>query len=128
MIYYRLQKKRKGIRLWPGLFSFCGSGYGGNMKEFAEVFYNSKAWKQCRSGYRKSVGGLCEDCLKKGLITPGEIVHHKIAITPENITDPSVTLNWQNLKLVCRNCHAIEHGARICRYTVDPIGRVTVRE
>ena len=98
------------------------------MKEYAATFYKSKAWQHCREGYAASVGGLCEDCLKKGLITPGEIVHHKIAITPENVSDPSVTLNWDNLRLVCRNCHAVEHGARICRYTVDPIGRVTVRE
>ena len=98
------------------------------MKEYAATFYKSKAWQHCREGYAASVGGLCEDCLKKGLVTPGEIVHHKIAITPENVTDPSVTLNWENLKLVCRNCHAIEHGARICRYTVDQIGRVKVRE
>lgn len=97
------------------------------MKEFAASFYKSKAWQNCRDGYAASVGGLCEDCLKKGLVTPGVIVHHKIALTPENITDPSVALNWNNLRLVCRNCHAIEHGARICRYTVDPLGRVSPR-
>jgi 5-methylcytosine-specific restriction endonuclease McrA len=97
------------------------------MKEYAATFYKSKAWANCRKTYAASVGGLCEDCLKKGLITPGEIVHHVIAITPENITDPAVTLNWDNLRLVCRECHAVEHGARICRYTVDALGRVSPR-
>ena len=94
------------------------------MKKFAETFYKSQAWKDCREGYFKSKGGLCEKCYSKGLIVPGEIVHHKIVLTPENIKDPDVTLNWKNLELLCRECHAIEHGARQRRYTIDEYGRV----
>ena len=94
------------------------------MKDFAKSFYTSRAWKNCRRAYAASVGGLCEDCKAKGLITPGEIVHHKIELTPENINDPAVTLSWSNLRLVCRECHARKHGARERRYTVDPLGRV----
>ena len=94
------------------------------MKDFAKSFYTSRAWKNCRRAYAASVGGLCEDCKAKGLITPGEIVHHKIELTPENINDPAVTLSWSNLRLVCRECHAKKHGARERRYTVDPLGRV----
>ena len=95
------------------------------MKEYAATFYKSKSWQHCREGYVASVGGLCEDCLKKGLVTPGEIVHHKIAITPENVTDPSVTLSWDNLKFVCRNCHGDVHKTVRKRYKVDEFGRVT---
>ena len=94
------------------------------MKDFAKSFYTSRAWKNCRRAYAASVGGLCEDCKAKGLIVPGEIVHHKIELTPENINDPAVTLSWSNLRLVCRECHAKKHGARERRYTVDPLGRV----
>lgn len=94
------------------------------MKDFAKSFYTSRAWKNCRRAYAASVGGLCEDCKAKGLITPGEIVHHKTELTPENINDPAVTLSWSNLRLVCREHHAREHGARERRYTVDPLGRV----
>lgn len=94
------------------------------MKDFAKSFYTSRAWKNCRRAYAASVGGLCEDCKAKGLITPGEIVHHKTELTPENINDPAVTLSWSNLRLVCRECHAKKHGARERRYTVDPLGRV----
>lgn len=94
------------------------------MKDFAKSFYTSRAWKNCRRAYAASVGGLCEDCKAKGLITPGEIVHHKTELTPENINDPAVTLSWSNLRLVCRECHARKHGARERRYTVDPLGRV----
>lgn len=96
------------------------------MKEFAESFYKSKAWQQCRNSYAKSVGGLCECCLKRGLVKSGEIVHHKVKLSPENINDPAVTLSWNNLELLCRDCHAKAHGA-VKRYKVDEMGRVTIK-
>lgn len=79
------------------------------MKEYAKRFYKSKAWQKCRAGYAKSVGGLCERCLSRGLIVPGDIVHHKCYITPENIDDPTVTLDWNNLELLCQECHNNQH-------------------
>lgn len=94
------------------------------MKDFARQFYTSQAWNNCRSSYRKSVGGLCENCLERGLITPGEIVHHKIPLTPDNINDTNITFSWDNLKLLCRECHAEVHGQRKRRYKVDAIGRL----
>lgn len=63
------------------------------MKEYAVGFYKSKAWKSTQAAYKSSVGGLCERCLSLGRYTPGVIVHHKIHITPENISDPSITIN-----------------------------------
>lgn len=95
------------------------------MKEYAERFYKSKAWQACRDAYARSRGGLCEECLRQGRYTPGEIVHHKVHITPGNIHQPEVTLNFENLELLCRECHAKQHGARSRRYHVDDLGRVT---
>lgn len=97
------------------------------MKEYAKEFYSSKTWQKCREGYKKSVGGLCERCLRNGKITAGVIVHHKVHISQENIKDPAVTLNWANLELVCRDCHAVEHGATEHRYEADALGRITAR-
>lgn len=94
------------------------------VKDFAAAFYKSKPWKQCRADYIASVGGLCEECLARGIYRPAKIVHHIIEITPENIHDPKVTLNWDNLEAVCRECHAEKHGARVRRYQVDPSGKV----
>ena len=93
------------------------------MKPWAEAFYKSKAWKDCRESYAASNGNLCERCLRDGKYTAGVIVHHKIHLTQSNIVDPTVTLNWDNLELVCRNCHAAEHGNQK-RYKVDDFGRV----
>lgn len=94
-------------------------------REFAREFYSSEAWNKCREGYRKSVGGLCERCLAKGLYVPGEIVHHKIHLTPQNVKQPDVSMNWSNLELLCRDCHAAEHKKQTKRFVVDGFGRVT---
>lgn len=91
---------------------------------YARAFYSSIQWQECREAYARSKKYLCEDCLAKGLYTPGEIVHHITHITPENIDDPMVTLNFDNLRLVCRKCHAEEHKQRDRRYVVDEYGRV----
>ena len=96
------------------------------MKEWAKGFYKSQAWKRCAAAYRKQAGGLCERCLKEGRYTAGAIVHHKIYITPDNIYDPSITLNFENLELVCMNCHGKEHGKTKKRYRVDNMGRVVI--
>lgn len=98
------------------------------MKPYAAAFYSSTAWKRCREAYRERVGGLCEECLRRGIYTPAEIIHHIVEITPENVNDPAVTLNFDNLRAVCRECHAKEHGARPRRYKVDALGRVTFLE
>lgn len=70
-------------------------------REFAREFYDSTEWKICRDRYAKSVGRLCEECLRQGIYKPGKIVHHKTEITPENITKPEVTMSFNNLELVC---------------------------
>ena len=93
------------------------------MRDFARAFYTSREWEACRESYRRQVGGLCEVCMAKGLIVPGEIVHHVIHISPKNINDPNVTLNPANLQLVCRDCHAEIHK-RKKRYKVGDDGRV----
>ena len=97
------------------------------MKEFAREFYQSPAWKACRKAYAKSRRGLCERCLERGIVRPGEIVHHVVHITPENVGDPDVVLNLGNLQLVCRDCHAELHsGKEGRRYSIDELGRVDV--
>lgn len=97
------------------------------MKEYAKEFYKSAVWKDCRKKYAEYRRGLCEICLARGIYKPGEIVHHKTHITPENIYDPRVTLAWENLQLVCRDCHAEIHGdKRPTRWMVDEAGRVRI--
>lgn len=101
-------------------------------KDFAMHFYNSKAWRNCRKAYMSKAGGLCEICLAKGIIKPGEIVHHKVHLTPDNINNPAITLSFDNLQLVCRECHAEIHESETHlvnrRYTVDECGNVKAKK
>ena len=78
-------------------------------KPFARKFYSSKAWQDCRNEYARRRHYLCENCLRKGIYKPGEIVHHIIELDPVNINNPEVTLNFNNLELLCRDCHAEAH-------------------
>ena len=74
-------------------------------KDFSKSFYMSKAWKKCRRSYiAKRIyvdGGMCEECHKQ----LGYIIHHKIPLTPENISNPEITLGFGNLEYVCKDCH-----------------------
>lgn len=79
-------------------------------KSFAKPFYNSGEWKECRKSYITSVFGLCETCAEKGIDKPGKILHHTILLTPFNINDPEVTLNWKHLKYECKECHDKHEG------------------
>lgn len=95
------------------------------VKDFAKGFYKSKAWRDCRAGYIAHARGLCELCLTDGIYKPGVIVHHKIHIDADNISDPKIILDWNNLQLVCRDCHARIHApGRDRRYSLDELGRV----
>ncbi len=75
------------------------------MKEFAKKFYKSKAWHELRDAFFTAKFGLCERCS-----SPGKIVHHKIELTPKNIFDENISLNWSLLELLCQDCHNHVHG------------------
>lgn len=85
-----------------------------------DQFYSTQKWRDVRAAYRKSVGGLCERCLACGLIRPGRFVHHKIHLTDDNVDDPAVALAFENLELLCTDCHAAEHDSH--RYVIDASG------
>lgn len=78
-------------------------------KAYARKFYSSKAWQDCRNEYAKRRNYLCEDCLRRGIYRPGVIVHHIIEIDPVTIEKPEIALNFENLELLCRECHDRRH-------------------
>lgn len=74
-------------------------------KVFAKGFYNSNKWQACRQSFISDRilidGGLCQLCGKH----LGYIVHHKVMLNESNINNPDVTLNFDNLMYVCKQCH-----------------------
>lgn len=89
-------------------------------------FYKSAAWKNCRDSFFKTRGGLCERCLKKNIIRAGKIVHHRIYLNSKNVDDPKISLNFDNLELLCQDCHNKEHHASRSdkRYYFDKQGNM----
>jgi len=98
-------------------------------REEQQRFYKSKKWQAVRQAYFKKAKGLCEICLSKGLIKQGEIVHHVIEMDSEKIHNERLAYGFDNLQLVCRECHAKIHeqerGTKKKRYFIDKNGRVT---
>lgn len=88
------------------------------------AFYATNAWKQTRHAYAKSVGGLCERCAKRGKIVPGVEVHHKVRLTEQTVKDPKVALSWDNLELLCGECHHAEHRKSKRRWEFTEDGRL----
>lgn len=97
-------------------------------KPFAKSFYSSRDWQVCRDNYAAKRGWLCERCIERGVLSYGEIVHHKILLTPDNINDVSVTMNFANLELLCRQCHAEAHDERMKhrRFVIGPDGEIII--
>lgn len=95
-----------------------------------ERFYKTREWKRCREAYAKSAGYLCENCMAKGIYTPGKFVHHVEELTPANVYNPEKTYGFDNLRLVCAKCHAEEHSEREKgkRFYFDDAGRVVIKK
>ena len=92
-------------------------------KGSALEFYSSSAWKSCRETYKKKMRYICEEC--------GEVateVHHIKHITAEHVTDPEVTLNFDNLMCLCHRCHMKAHSSsqHHRRYIIDEEGHVII--
>lgn len=72
--------------------------------------YRTSAWKKVRCAYL-SEHPVCERCKALGRIRPATQVHHRIHLTEQNVGDPNVSLNFENLESLCDECHAKEHHA-----------------
>ena len=96
-------------------------------KDWAFKFYHTRPWHNVRGYvlYRDQM--LCQDCLKKGIYKPAEAVHHIVELTPENINDPNIALNPDNLISLCRDCHAARHSKSKKRYRINEDGEVKIK-
>lgn len=97
------------------------------MRSIDNAFYHSKTWARCRKAYAKSVGGLCENCKARGILKAGEIVHHKIPLTPERMGNEALMYGFENLELLCFECHNRIHKSK-GRYVFDAEGNIISTE
>lgn len=73
-------------------------------RAFSVAFYKSPEWQMVRQAALMRDRYLCAKCGR-----PAEEVHHKIHLTPNNIGDPKITMNLENLESLCKTCHFAEH-------------------
>lgn len=68
-------------------------------------FYKSKEWIIFRKLIILDRGPICQKCGKKIVESKHIIVHHIIELTEENVNDTSISLNPDNVIIVCFDCH-----------------------
>ena len=76
-----------------------------NYHEKYNKFYQSKEWHELRMAKWVSANGLCELCLKNGIINEAREIHHIVPIEK----DWSKRLDYDNLIALCSDCHNQQH-------------------
>lgn len=111
-------------------------GITGNISR--KSIYKSKLWKKTRILYAISKSCLCERCGQPIYMSGASeyipkqkrvigIVHHKTYLTESNYVDDSIAYDWNNLELLCINCHNKEHHQDIANridYEFDELGNL----
>lgn len=74
-----------------------------------EAFYKSNEWVQFRLVYIAEHEPICTDC-GKFIVESKELhLHHIEELTLENVNDYNVSLNPDNLTILCHDCHNKRH-------------------
>lgn len=80
-------------------------------KEIRRKAYNNTQWRKLREVYIRE-HALCEECLKKGKVTPAEDIHHKKSPFRDGAINYQLLLDYNNLEAVCKECHQHLHNAK----------------
>lgn len=76
---------------------------------FAKPFYKGRQWQNVRNVVMDRSNGLCERCMERGEIKAADVVHHKVPLTEENMSDPDISLNPERCIALCNDCHTEVH-------------------
>lgn len=79
--------------------------------DILKSFYNSSRWRKFRAAIISERDPICVDCHK--LIVESkeiEVDHDPVELTPENVNDPNASLNPDNVKIRCHDCHNRRHN------------------
>lgn len=73
-----------------------------------DAFYHSKAWRDL-SYLLRLKSGKCQRC---GRVADMKQLHahHKVSLTPSNVNDTTISLNPDNIEILCNSCHDEEHN------------------
>jgi hypothetical protein len=74
------------------------------------AFYNSSPWRDLAYRLKVERGGKCARCGETVIDFSLLIGHHyPVELTEENVDDASISLNPDNIEIVCHRCHNKEH-------------------
>ena len=65
-------------------------------------FYQSRMWRSLRA-LKLEQTPLCEECQRRGILTPAQMVDHIIPINKGG-----APLDMSNLQSLCNKCHAVK--------------------
>ena len=84
-----------------------------NAQRRHELVYNDSRWRPLREAVMMRDGGLCQECLQKGRLTPATQVHHKVSPFQIGLSDADFNYyawSMENLEAICQECHAAIHS------------------
>lgn len=79
------------------------------MSDRLHSFYVSKPWRELSFALKVERGGRCQRTGKVFADMSQLIAHHIIELTEENVSDPSIALNPDNIEIISFNEHNHEH-------------------
>lgn len=79
-----------------------------------QEIYNSREWKELRIAKLRSTNGLCEECMKQGIVTSARCVHHVVPIETARTKDEMRRL-------------AIDCGLQGSRLYASPVMHASIR-
>lgn len=78
-------------------------------QSWAMALYQSRRWRELRQALILERGLRCESCGKL-VAHPSQLIgDHIQELTPDNVNDPAVALNPDNVRLTCEDCHNKKH-------------------
>ncbi len=77
------------------------TGRGTSKNRPGDPFYSSQAWRRLRLR-KRARDPLCEDCLERGVTTPGAEVDHVL----DRRDRPDLALSMSNLRTLCKSDHS----------------------
>jgi hypothetical protein len=74
-----------------------------------QTFYSSKAWRDLTYILKYERGARCERCGYRPPHFSRLIGHHRIELNESNVGDAGISLNPDNIEIICITCHNKKH-------------------
>lgn len=80
-----------------------------DMRKLRQDAYQNTAWRKMRDTFLHE-HPICEECLKKGKVTPATDVHHIRSPFSKGEVNYTLLMDYDNLMALCKECHGNIHA------------------